>query len=94
MQTTDANMLWSITHTDTPAGSVCVGGGLSDSPRWRWGFLGEPDMESGLVWLPSARRQFSDPCSHSTETSSLAGTVETDGCLDNEQTHMHWLVLQ
>lgn len=58
--------------------------------------LGKPeqDMASGSVWLPSARRRSSDPCSHSRETPSLAGTVETDGCLDNEQTHSDWLVLQ
>lgn len=54
----------------------------------------EQDMASGLVWLPSARRRFSDPCSRSRETPSLAGTVETDGCLDNEQTHTDWLRLQ
>lgn len=57
--------------------------------------LGRPeqDMASGLVWLPSARRRFSDPCSYSRETPSLAGTVETDGCLDNKQTHSGWRAL-
>lgn len=54
----------------------------------------EQDMASGLVWQPSAKRQFSDPCSHSRETPSLAGTVETDGCLDDEPIHTDWLVLQ
>lgn len=44
-------------------------------------------MESALVWVPSVRRQFSDPGSHSTETRCLAGTVGTDGCLD-------WMVLR
>lgn len=54
--------------------------------------LGRPeqDMASGLVWLPSARRRFSDPCSYSRETPSLADTIETDGCLDNKQTHSDW----
>lgn len=35
--------------------------------------LGKPeqDMASGSVWLPSARRRSSDPCSHSRETLSL-----------------------
>lgn len=45
----------------------------------------QQDTESGLVRLPSASRQSLDPCSHSRETPSIAGTAETDGCLDNEQ---------
>lgn len=47
----------------------------------------EQDMASGLVWLPSARRRLSDPCSHLRETPSLAGNAETDGYLDDEQAH-------